>query len=1242
MYCKVCDKGTLFMIQTANRQEAIQALKGKISAAYEYLIEHKDRENAEKVKQLAGKLASGEFTIAFCGHFSAGKSTMINRLVGENLLPSSPIPTSANLVRVKAGEAYAKVFFKNEKPRLYFAPYDYQMVKNYCKDGDQIHAIEISHADSQLPEHTVIMDTPGIDSADDAHRIATESAIHLADLILYVMDYNHVQSELNFMFTKELTEAGKEVYLVINQVDKHADKELSFSSFQTSVVESFASWGVKPADIFYTSLKKADHVYNQFPLLQDFVAERLKVKDDLLLASIFHSLQKIVKDHLDLIKRQNEAVLKPFRNILNELSVQEQESLGATYSRLHEEKHALGGRGEKAEKEFDAEVNKILANAYLMPFQTRALAESYLASCQSKFKVGLLFSKQKTLAEKQERLQLFYEDILEKTKSQVEWHLRDFLRRFLKEKQVENKELLLKIQNLKVDFSDEVLTTAVKTGANLSGEYVLNYTNDVANEIGRIAKRVVAALKSEILPVLRDKNTALQLKLSQKSSGVERYINALEQVKQYELAGRLEQTRIETLLMQTDRMESDRFQLFAIQEEDFEVVHGKPGAIEQIQKKSNPPQDKPAHQENNAPSAQSSDSMKETTEKLQKTARLVHDLPGFSKIAGELMEKAERLAHKGFTVALFGAFSAGKSSFANALIGESVLPVSPNPTTAAINKIKPIQASYPHGTVLIKIKEERAMLEDVNHALKMFDVQAKDLAEAVIAAEKLKGQLRQCGVAEKINYAFLQAFIRGYGTFCEQLGTVRDTTIREFSDYVTIEEKSCFVEWIELYYDCPLTRKGITLVDTPGADSINARHTGVAFDFIKNSDAILFVTYYNHAFSKADREFLIQLGRVKDSFQLDKMFFVINAIDLADDESEQETVIAYVREHLIKYGVKNPHLYSLSSLNALAEKQGNVPFCRSGMAVFAESFYHFIAYDLASMAVVASENELRRVYDLVEKLIAHTKEGTVVQQQKRAHIETEKALLNEIFARQTAQHCKNRLDQEIEELIYYIKQRVFLRFNEFFKESFNPSVLREDGRNLKKVLQQALEEFLAQIGFDFAQEMRATTIRLDRFAEKMIAEYQITLVEQVHEMNQEVSFSFFEFEDSAQMHFESAFKELPYGMFTEAMAYFKSTKSFFENNENKFMRDALYQLLNTAADVCLENEQKRIQAVYGNVMEAAFGELILQMTDEADAFYLSLLSALAGGVSAEALTNIQQRLREFMHKDGAGNKKTLT
>jgi small GTP-binding protein len=1217
------------MIQSANRQMTIRSLKGRLLAAYEYLLEHNDQENAGKVKQLAGKLVNEEFAIAFCGHFSAGKSTIINRLVGENLLPSSPIPTSANLVKVKAGEEYAKVFFKNEKPRLYLAPYDYKMVKNYCKDGDQIHSIEISHSDSQLPSHTIIMDTPGIDSADDAHRIATESAIHLADLIFYVMDYNHVQSELNFMFTKELTEAGKEVYLVINQVDKHSDQELTFEEFKTSVVESFSSWGVRPAAIFYTSLKQDEHEYNQFPELQTFLADRLTEKDSLLLQSIFHSLQKIVKDHLDSTKKKNEQELRPFRDVLNELSIKEQKELADNYHKLIEDKSALDESGEMAERDFDADVNKIMANSYLMPFQTRALAEAYLESCQPEFKVGWLFTKQKTIAEREERLNLFYQGILEKTKSQLEWHLRDFLLKFLKAKRIDNTELLTKIQSFTVDFSKELLVAAVRAGARLSDDSVLNYTDDVANQIKRIAKSRLAEFKLEIIKALLDRNAVIQVRLSEKSASLERYITALEQVEKYDSAERSEQNKLETMLSKTNGAEDDRYHLFDLEEEEFEVVYGETGHVEQVQKKPSLPISKSIPKEKSPLVDVPADRMKQTAEKLKKTAKLVYGLPGFAKLAGELKEKAERLDHKGFTVALFGAFSAGKSSFANALIGERVLPVSPNPMTAAISKIKPVNESYSHGTVLIKLKAEQAMLEDVNHALKLFDFHAESLAAARIKVETLNENLEQLGVAEKTNYAFLQAFARGYAAFSEQLGTLLEKTITEFSDYVAVEEKSCFVEWIDLYYDCPLTRKGITLVDTPGADSINARHTGVAFDFIKNSDAILFVTYYNHAFSKADREFLIQLGRVKDSFQLDKMFFIINAIDLADNEEEKETVIEYVYEQLIKYGVRNPHLYPLSSLTALKEKQEKTELPVSGMSAFEETFYHFITNDLANLAVAASENELNRVSRLVAKLIDSSKEDAAVKQQKRITIKAEKAGINAILSEQTAQNLQSRLYQQTEVLIYYVKQRVFLRFNDFFKEAFNSSVLRDDGRDLKKALQHALDELLEQIGFEFAQELRATTVRLDRFAEKITAEYQVALIETIDELNQDLSFSLFEFENKEKIDFQAAFQDIPSGLFSNALAYFKNPKSFFEKNESKLMSEELYRVLNTAADEYLQNEQNRIQDLYGNVIASEFEQLILHMTEQTKDFYLSLLSALDGGVPATQLMEIQQSLADL-------------
>lgn len=77
-----------------------------------------------------------------------------------------------------------------------------------------------------------------------------------------------------------------------------------------------------------------------------------------------------------------------------------------------------------------------------------------------------------------------------------------------------------------------------------------------------------------------------------------------------------------------------------------------------------------------------------------------------SKQTSAFRERIKRLEDRKFTLALFGGFSSGKSSFANALVGERVLPSSPTPTTATINKItKPVNGKS-HKTADVIFKTE--------------------------------------------------------------------------------------------------------------------------------------------------------------------------------------------------------------------------------------------------------------------------------------------------------------------------------------------------------------------------------------------------------------------------------------------------------------------------------------------------------------------------------------------------------
>lgn len=1221
------------MGQTIAQQDRI--LLGKILALYKLLQSNNDEEIAEKVRELGRKTLEEEFSIAFCGHFSAGKSSMINRLIGENILPSSPIPTSANLVRITSGTEYAKVFFKQGGSRLYPAPYDYETVKSYCKDGDQIQAIEISHNGAEFLEEAVIMDTPGIDSTDDAHRIATESALHLSDIVFYVMDYNHVQSELNFMFTKELTDAGKELYLIINQIDKHQETELSFDQFKESVETSFAGWGVKHSGIFYTSLRDLEGPYNQFKELHDFIKERKSNRKEILPVSIFRSMEKLSEDHLTYLIQTVEEKLSKFEVILEGIPENDRQQLPEKLEKFRVKKDQLLNE-RNVEKEFITGINNILKNAYLMPFETRALAESYLQASQPDFKVGLLFSKQKTEQERLSRLDTFYKDLEDKVQSQLDWHIKDFLTKLFKKHEITKPDLLKAAQGFNVDFDKELLTGAIKPGARLSGEYVLNYTNDVVENLKNLVRRKLEPIKELFIENVKVNNDEEFHALSAEQGKLETLLaawNGMLAIHE-ELNG--QRRKVSEILYGDDVREYGQgdYSIFKSLDDHPEVIERLEGPVSEMiaeQTCTNPVFDV-----NNEKQVTTIDEYHEKqqvlVDKLEYTSSKIEEIPGLKKIARELKEKAARLKEREFTVALFGAFSAGKSSFANALVGERILPVSPNPTTAAINKIKPVTAEHPHGSVVVKIKDAAILLKEVERSLGLFGQTLTDFNNAIQQIHNLKWEDTGFSAVEKTHYAFLQAFAKGCTHFKDQFGKLLTVDLESFRGYVAEEEKSCFVEWIEVYYDCELTREGITLVDTPGADSINARHTGVAFDYIKNSDAILFVTYYNHAFSKADREFLIQLGRVKDTFELDKMFFIVNAVDLASSIEEQEAVLDYVEGQLVQYGIRKPHLFPVSSLMGLKAKLDPEIGENTQFNKFELAFYSFITNDLMNMAADAAEAKWQQVVALIEEMIFSAEEDKAGKAEKREKLQTEQQKMLSLLSNKTTELLGERLTQEADELTYYIRRRVFIRFSEFFKESFNPALLKDDGRNLRKALETALEELIESIGYDFAQEMRATSLRIEAFIDRLLKEFQQSLFAELIKINKSVSFSQSENISLTGLDFETAFQTLDRSQFKKAMGMFKNPKAFFEKNEKKLMSEEVEKQLQSPAGEYLDSENTRLKTHYIQELNFAFERVRDDVTEQINEYFEGISSALEDNFSIAMVKSSLEKIKNYQSR----------
>lgn len=1118
----------------------------------------------EKTKKFAHKLFSDNLTIAFAGHFSSGKSSMINALTGENLLATSPIPTSANIVTIqKSAEWKAYIHFLDGHLAVANEELAVAKLKKMTKDGQSIRKIELFHPETELPEQVILMDTPGVDSTDDAHRLSTESELHLADLVFYVMDYNHVQSELNFTFTKELMRTNPNVYLIINQMDKHRPEELTLDDYKTSVADAFKSWEVYPKGIFFTSLKDR----SAFPVdsVQKVITQTLEQKQDVTLESAQGTLQKLIVEHDQFLKQDLEEVQEAYEGLF---TTDEWTNVKQTNAQVHDDLQSFELLDlAKWKDELQQDVQVVMSNSYTMTPEIREQLKEYAEASQPQFKVGFFSSKKKTEEEKQLRLNRAVQSLTMVYQQTISSHVDTIIAKYATILQSPDE------THLPVRISEEVIASEFKSGTSATGDGLLQFASRVERSLH---KRVINTAMEWAEQLMQESNGVQllseedQLKketLQKKKLALQEWMSRNQQIHEFS----------EHIKSPHEELQASRAEKLEAWENDYLHFYNaaKPLTVEENTVSKIKTEIQPTETEESIGLNEQI-----VVGKSQKIIRTLHDIPNFKETVDELKSKVKRIQGRSYTIALFGAFSAGKSSFSNALLGNAVLPVSPNPTTASINKIAPVRDNKPHRHADVQFKSHDQLLTELKGMLKPHAYECESLREVASRADNyLKLPL------DETRKSFIRAFASGFEQQQSFLGTTTLVNHDSFTKYVAVESMSCFVETITYYYDCELTRAGVTLVDTPGADSINSRHTGVAFDYIRNADAVLFITYYNHAFAKADREFLIQLGRVKDSFELDKMFFIVNAIDLANSVEEKNEVIQYVEQELTQFGIRHPRLFGVSSLEALDEEIHDET-SKSGMYPFKIAFNQFLREELLQVALQSVDEQSQKLLNQFKQLITSTEQNMKRKPERLAEL----AVLEKSLRTRYQKDFTKKLSQLLNEsdtLLYYVKQRVFYRYSDFFKEAFNPS--RFANAQNKRAFEEALDEVLESIGFDISQELRVTNLRMQMTIQQTIRELEKQEVLYLDQQPAAFSLTPMEIKQSELLDFKTVDFSVP--KYESLQKYYKNAKQFFEKNDKAIVQTELEKLAKSDVERHLELEKTRLHNwtdhYYNEIVELA-------------------------------------------------------
>lgn len=241
--------------------EDMKEKKREISRSLEDIVDVVDELNALGVSvngsalvDLASKLENDKFKVLVIGEFKRGKSTVINSLIGDDVLPKSSRPCTAVISEVTYGkEKKAMLYFKNPLPENMSTDIDNGALRHIKKfQGVEIPPIELdvdrlkdyvaiplsdkdqSESIKELPYSRVILEWPlelcrnGIEIIDspglnenEARTKVTEEYLNQADAILFVFTCTEFMSasEIDYIKNQIHTRGYNDIFFICNKIN---------------------------------------------------------------------------------------------------------------------------------------------------------------------------------------------------------------------------------------------------------------------------------------------------------------------------------------------------------------------------------------------------------------------------------------------------------------------------------------------------------------------------------------------------------------------------------------------------------------------------------------------------------------------------------------------------------------------------------------------------------------------------------------------------------------------------------------------------------------------------------------------------------------------------------------------------------------------------------------------------------------------------------------------------------------
>lgn len=265
----------------------------------QYVIDHCDQWTATKRKSWL----DGKRTIAFVGEFSAGKTSIVNRILTQDNpdIPKLPVSTKATTAiptYIAGGSVVSYSFISGDGRRKEILEETFKKVSKEVLDqikgvSSLIKYFVMTYKNPNL-NGLSILDTPGFNSNDSEDRDRTIDVINECDALFWVFDVNAgTVNRSSISIIKE--KLNKPLYIVINKVDTKSESEIQ--KVEELIQKTLKEEGLKVEQFIRFSSKASIedimtpiHSVKKIESRENFISE---IKEDL------EHLLKVFKENVD-------------------------------------------------------------------------------------------------------------------------------------------------------------------------------------------------------------------------------------------------------------------------------------------------------------------------------------------------------------------------------------------------------------------------------------------------------------------------------------------------------------------------------------------------------------------------------------------------------------------------------------------------------------------------------------------------------------------------------------------------------------------------------------------------------------------------------------------------------------------------------------------------------------------------------------------------------------------------------